>query len=154
MRLPIAAVLTVMMAACASPPPPQTPRLPTSVAASFGRTWDAVIDQFANSNIPVHTMERASGFISTGPLSTSSESRTNLDAYADCGKDMIKPRPDRVEYNVVVRGDSSSATIRTTAKWVRSGDAATYTMEIQCSSLGGWEAAFEAGVRRQAEGRP
>jgi hypothetical protein len=51
------------LAACAppyQPPAPSGARAPTEVLTSFGRTWDGVIDVFAEENIPISTMERAS----------------------------------------------------------------------------------------------
>ncbi|MGH9897071.1 MAG: hypothetical protein ACREA0_34765, partial [bacterium] len=53
------------------PPAPPMPRDATEVTASFGRTWDAVIDEFADRNIPIRTIERASGLIATELLSIS-----------------------------------------------------------------------------------
>jgi hypothetical protein len=48
--------------------PPPVVREQTAVAASFGRTWDAVIDHFAERNISIRTMERSSGFIAAEPF--------------------------------------------------------------------------------------
>ena len=93
------------------PPPPPTPRDASQVNASMGETWDAVIDLFATRNIPIRTIERASGLIVTDPLRVGEEGK----AWADCGALNGRVRgPDRATYNVLVRGDSNEATVRTT----------------------------------------
>jgi hypothetical protein len=45
---------------------------------SFDKIWSAVIETFAEKNISIATMEKASGFIATEPTKFSS-------IYADCG---------------------------------------------------------------------
>jgi hypothetical protein len=69
--------LPISLSACIAPiaPAPAQPRQPTAVAASFGKTWDGVIDEFASRNIPIKAMDRASGFIATDALSASHSSR-------------------------------------------------------------------------------
>src|SRR3712207_1620493 len=104
------ALFMVPVAACATmPAPPPPPRPATEVAAPFGRTWDAVIDEFAAQNIPIRTMERASGFIATEQLSVPRSS----EKYADCGTDVAVPLvPHRATYNVLVRGDSTRSSAK------------------------------------------
>src|SRR5689334_6312594 len=77
--------LCLLFVCCSSyePPPPPEPREATHVDASMGRTWDAVIDQFAARNIPIRTIERASGLIATDQLTVGREGYW----WADCGKD-------------------------------------------------------------------
>ncbi len=113
------------------------------VAAAFTKTWNAVIDQFAEDNIPISTMERESGFIATSNL------RVGADGFfwAECGKTMGAPiTPAYATYNVVVRGDSARSTVRVSARWTTSDGG-------PCSTTGKWEAAIEADVRDRAEGR-
>src|SRR5438132_5697412 len=66
---------------CVYPPSTTaTPRSPTYVAASFAKTWDAVIDVFAERNIPLRTLDRSSGFAATDELGADGSAR-----WADCG---------------------------------------------------------------------
>lgn len=151
--VPLALVLGV---ACV----PQAPAAPTphnavEVSASFGKTWDALIDQFADRNIPIKTIERASGLIATDPLRVG---ESLLDA-ADCGKDWTgtKVYPTNVVYNALVRGDSSHSTIRITARWSRIGasrEMGTHgDVNEECSSRAAWETEIENAVKTVAESR-
>jgi hypothetical protein len=150
-----AALFAVATAGCVTPPAPPKPRDATTVAAPMGKTWDAVIDAFAARNIPIHNMERVSGFIATDVLNVDRE--TGL-ASADCGTLMGVKRPaERATYNVLVRGDSLSATVRATVRWSTlpsvSGGGLGVQPAIECSSLGVWEKSFEDSVRARAERR-
>jgi hypothetical protein len=138
--------LAMLLAGCLSykTPAPPSPRDATQVNASMGRTWDAVIDLFAARNIPIRTIERVSGIIVTEQLSVGPERRS----LADCGRmadDTI--RPNWGSYNVLVRGDSSSSSVKVNARW-------TYTAEKQvldCSTTHVWEQALESDVKSRAE---
>jgi hypothetical protein len=145
-RTPWAAVL-VLLAACGSyrPPAPPSPRDATEVAASVGRTWDAVIDLFAARNIPIRTIERSSGIIATEPLIVGPEGRD----WADCGTEQSgRLRPNTAIYNVLVRGDSGSATVRATVRWSR---ILAPGQGVQCSTTDVWERSLESGVKARAE---
>lgn len=69
------------------PAAPTSLHLPHSLVcnsrgSSRGRTWDAVIDQFAARNIPIRTIERVSGLIVTDQLTVGREGYW----WANCGK--------------------------------------------------------------------
>lgn len=132
--------LALALTSCATRPVPAP--APLTVSASFGRTWDAVIDVFAERNIPVKTIERMSGFIATDALPVSD--RRQASRWASCGS----ASPESVVYNVVVRGDSARATVNVTALWTRSAG------RVQCSSQQVWETAVEGDVKRRAERAP
>src|SRR5919202_1864412 len=94
-------VTASLLASCATvmPPAPPVPRAaPTEVAASFGKTWDAVIDELTSRNIPIKTVDRSSGLIATDPLTVASD----IGDVADCGSDIlaIKLVPTDATYNV------------------------------------------------------
>jgi hypothetical protein len=148
MKLLVRTAACVLLAGCSSPayqPPPRpAPREASHVVASMGQTWDAVIDVFATRNIPIRTFERASGLIVTEALRVGDEGS----AYANCGTVGGKVlTPDRATYNVLVRGDSSQATVRTTVLWSRSEEPAA----AECASTYIWERALETEVRTRAE---
>lgn len=144
-------IVLIVTAGCVTytPPKPPVPRHGTEVKATEARTWDAVIEVFADKNIPIRTMERASGFISTDPLAVGMEGAT----WADCGSTEVQAyTPNRATYNVLVRGDSTRATVKTTVRW-------TYTtigknpQLIECSTRGIWEAQMETEIKAQAEAK-
>ena len=146
MKLLVRAAACVLVAGCTTykPPPPPTPRDASLVAASMGQTWDAVIDLFATRNIPIRTIERASGLIVTDALRVGQEGNT----YASCGTVNGKVlAPDRATYNVLVRGDSNMATVRTTVLWTRTEE----PVVPECTSTFIWERALETDVKARAE---
>jgi hypothetical protein len=110
----------------------------------MGSTWDAVIDMFAARNIPTRTIERASGIIATEELSVGDEGRN----WADCGQNNGSPLgPSSAIYNVLVRGDSASATVKATVRWtLLVGSAA-----VECSSSHVWERELETAAKQEAE---
>jgi hypothetical protein len=148
MKLLVRATACVLLAGCSSPayqPPPRpAPREASHVVASMDQTWDAVIDVFATRNIPIRTIERASGLIVTDALRVGEEGS----AWANCGtvggKVLV---PDRATYNVLVRGDSSEATVRTTVLWSRAEEPGA----TECASTYIWERMLEADVKTRAE---
>ncbi len=148
MKLLVRVTACALLAGCSSPayqPPPRpTPREASHVIASMGQTWDAVIDVFATRNIPIRTIERASGLIVTDALGVGNEGT----AYASCGTLGGKVlAPDRATYNVLVRGDSSEATVRTTVLWSRSEEPDV----TECASTYLWERTLETDVKARAE---
>ena len=134
-------------AACTWQPPETYPTpAAVSIPASFGRVWDAVIDHFAEHNVPIKTIERASGIIATDamavPLSLSTQ-------YADCGSDaLIGPyTADLASYSIRVQGDSSSSTVRVTMSISSRGPAGT------CSSKGQYEKDLIADIQSRTTRR-
>jgi hypothetical protein len=147
MKTPMAAC-TVLLAGCLvyQPPPDPSPREDgTRVGATVGTTWDAVIDLFAARNIPIRTIERASGLIATDVLSVSEEGQI----WAHCGTlNGEQLGPNRGIYNVLVRGDSTSSTVRTTVRWTLVRPNA---IDRDCSSTYVWERGLEQDVKERAE---
>lgn len=152
-RAPFLPLLIALAACVVTPPAPPAPRMATPIHASFGRTWDAVIDEFAAQNIPIRTMERASGFIATDALAAGSD----FTADADCGKDFTGTKliPSTATYNVLVRGDSAASTVKITVKWQYTGEAPSLTqtgrVTFDCSTTGTWETLAEARIKSAAE---
>lgn len=135
--------LTIALGACVpTRPGSPTPVQAAAVAASFGRTWDATIDVFAQRSIPIRNMERASGLIVAEVASVGSDGSK----YADCGSDGIMARtPSSAFYNVVVRGDSSQSTVRVTAKWM------VGAIGLECATKAVWETQLEDAIKQRAE---
>jgi hypothetical protein len=111
----------------------------------MGETWDAVIDLFATRNIPIRTIERASGIIATDGLRVEYESGAK---WADCGKHgRSHYRATTGIYNVLVRGDSTRSTVRTTVRW----SYITLKLNLDCTSNYVWERELEQDVKERAE---
>jgi hypothetical protein len=142
------AAFLLLLPACYKyqPPAPPQPRDATSVDASLGETWDAVIDLFATRNIPIRTIERVSGIIATEGLSV--DSADGVD-WADCGRFGHRQIPaNNAIYNVLVRGDSATSTVRATVRW---GRRSLKLGDIECTSNYVWERGLEQGVKDRAE---
>lgn len=137
-------------------PAPPVPHNAVDVSASFGRTWDALIDQFAARNIPIKTIDRSSGLIATDALKVDA----SVADASDCGKDWMSTTMSATDatYNALVRGDSTRSTLRVTIRWVRAGpsramgQAGTFVSE-ECSTRGTWESDFESRVKAAAENK-
>lgn len=148
-RLPL---LVLVLAACYTAPSTVAPEhAPTPIAAGMDRAWNAVIDVFAERNIPIRTIDRSSGFVATEALQVA-----GVDSlpWADCGSGATGDiRPQVATYNVRVRGDSAHSTVRITVRW--SADVAQMTNQVnmaECVTTGRWEAAAEKDVKARAEG--
>ena len=143
------AVAHLILVGCAPVPPgPPIARESVSVRAPFAATWDAVIETFADRNIPIRTLDRASGLIVAEPVVVSPP---RADSLADCGSTMGMPiPPDRAMYNVLVRGDSLTSTVKVTVRFTQGGRPNDPVL-IECSSRGVWESARERAIKEAAE---
>lgn len=116
--------LLVLASACSYVPPVQTaPRPATTVNAPFDSTWNAVIDAVARLNLPVATIDRASGLlVPKTRIYLPADSAAAL-RYADCGHDrsgfgsavtLYYRRPTSADFNIVVRpaGERSTLNVR------------------------------------------
>lgn len=150
MRLSPLAFGLVLLAACRpTPPAAPAPRYGTPIAASFGRTWDATIDAFAERGISIETLDRSSGLIvPAGRSYAPGQDIQDALRYADCGKTGMGNviLPFSVKYNVVVRGDSTRSNVVVRA-FYRDLDGSS------CSSMGLFESEAEANIKQKAEGR-
>lgn len=129
---------------------PTPTRSATNVAASFDRTWDAVIDVFAAGNLPIATIERASGLIVAAPLAMA---RTNAAIWTDCGHHPRYSDPrdrayaTRGEFNVLVRPAGPTSTVRVTIRW----SLPDLEARAICESTGVYERDLEDQIKRRAE---
>jgi hypothetical protein len=122
-----------------------------AVQASFGKTWDAVIDVFASENMSIQTLDRSSGLIVPAEALYTSADTLAL-RWADCGTETLgRPVvPARGRFNVVVRGDSARSTVQVRAFW----SSAQGPGFRDCISRGSWETMMEGSIKSLAEGRP
>jgi hypothetical protein len=150
-----AGLACALLAACVRlPEPTSAPRPPAPISASVDRTWDAVIDQLGQQNIPLRSMERASGFIATHTIAMQGVT-TEPTKWADCGTfASFHFAPTAVEYVILVRGDSTSASVRSIARYLLVKNDGISTAPTECVSNGAFEAAFDASVKARAEVRP
>src|SRR5688572_31837548 len=146
----------VMLAACAKagyvPPRPAPARAPTTVAANFDRTWEAVIDIFAKQTIPIATIEKASGIVAA------TSNLRGVGDYANCGAiqnlwgDRSTVYATRGEFNVIVRTVGTGSTVLVTARFTHI-PADPRGITADCVSRGTFEKYFEDSVKAAAEGK-
>jgi len=142
--LPVLAVLA--FAACSPPSLAPTPRSGTTVHASFATAWTAAVDVFAERNIPILTIDRASGLIVGETVRASGQPSYTANEFADCGKDFMREylHPNSMAYNVRIRGDSTSATAQLTARFVS-------PQGNECTTRGVVESLIETRIKEKAE---
>ena len=117
------------------------------VNASFGKTWDAAIDAFADRGISVETLDRSSGLIVPAGRARLADAVEGGYKYADCGKSWLGNAqfPQSVKYNVLIRGDSARSRVQVRAFYLTENGQ-------QCASTGYWEDYVENGIKERAEG--
>lgn len=145
-------IVLLLLTGCVQLVPPQAavPRAATMVTAKKEKVWDAVIEVFAEMNIAIRTIDRASGFLAAEPSAVDFRAGPSL---ADCGSVIGRHiPPDRAAYNVLVRDDGQGATVKVTVAFNQGGTPMDPT-QINCTSRGVWESAFEEKVKRLAESK-
>jgi len=135
-------------------PEPAAPRRPTAVSASAGRTWDAAIEEIADGNAPITQLQRESGYLNTDVVRATN---SDADTLAECwhvkhmGADTLIG-PTHAFYNIVVRGDSSHATVKVNARFTNVEYESRGPLVVGCVSRGLWERRTEAAIKARAEG--
>jgi hypothetical protein len=77
------ALITVLISSCSEVKPPNVYQFSKSqiINHSFDDTWTKIINWFAENNIPIKTIEKASGIIATEKTFTTK----GYEEYCDCG---------------------------------------------------------------------
>lgn len=132
------------------------PRLGTEVAASFGKTWDAVIDVFSERNIGIKTLDRSSGLI---VAENASVRVADAKEWADCGT-LPGAHPNSIaaaalnakiaRYNILVRGDSTRTTVKATVQF-SAPDMRMWAQTDECQSRGVWERGVEEQISTRVQ---
>lgn len=106
----IGVAISAVVAGCAGYKPPMKRDVVTEreIARPYDRTWNNIIEWFASNNIPIKTIDKQSGFITT-----EFDLRNNIRESCDCGKSGFGAIVnDQVvgNFNVIVRtvGDSTT----------------------------------------------
>ena len=129
------------------PPPPYRDQ----VGASYDLTWRALIRALAAENVPLRTVAKDSGVISSDDIVSP------IGVYADCGRLGAVPLEGEalVNFTLFVQANGAGSTdlqvnskMRTQA--YRRGDSGSLRSDrvFQCASTGRWEANLADAVRR------
>lgn len=76
-------VVICLAVACGTPPAPRTIVNSFPINASFEKVWPAIIEIFAEMNLPIMNMAKDSGLIVTDFISFRGQDNTR--GYCDCG---------------------------------------------------------------------
>jgi hypothetical protein len=150
MRDRLATGVLLLAAGCARQTPPALGGEPVTasvtISAPVARTWDRVVDHFAERSVPIRTIERASGLIVTLETPVGREGAR----WADCGRDFdgATTGPTMVWYNVRVQGDSTTSTLRITARFTN-----PRSIQQVCVSTGIHERELGIALKARVEGR-
>lgn len=145
-RVKVLISLVTIGCAASLPPAPPVVRTATQVHASVAQTWEAAVEAFADRNIPIKTLDRASGLIVAEAQSVSARQ----EGLADCGTVWGSPlTPDRATWNLLVRGDSTHSTVKATVRFTLTVGQSTE----ECGTKGRWETAFEQKLKTAAEAK-
>lgn len=163
MRPSSVAILASLLFApgCATIVPPAQPAAPTTmyVRAAYDTVWERTISFFADSRIPIQTIDKASGLIATTKFALTGEA---LDRWADCGKtsdgasalaklESVHNTPRVVvDFNVFIRPTADSASVRINLGLSANADSPMGSVSVVCVSNGRFERELLASLQRQS----
>jgi len=97
----------LMIYSCATAPAPRQITKAFPIEATFDEVWPAVIESFAELNLPIQNVEKDSGLITTDWISFTGQKNTD---YCDCGGLGISVERSREgRFNVFVKRTSDSS---------------------------------------------
>ncbi len=150
-------------------PAPAPVRAETRVAAPFDSTWSAVVGYFAERNIEIKTIEKASGIIVAEtaradnlknrelllspkgrPMYENGARMVGPARFAECGTlGRVQLDPVTAAYNVRVTGDGTSAAFRVNARFSTRVTVQGVPTLTECASVGAWENDMEATLLKR-----
>jgi uncharacterized lipoprotein len=83
-RIFLVGLVCLVLAACATAPMPRQIQNSFPIDQPFEKVWQAVIETFAELNLPIMNMEKASGLITTDWISF--RGQKDEAGYCSCGK--------------------------------------------------------------------
>ncbi len=149
------------------------PREATPVSASYDTTWATVVSYFADRNVAIRTIEKASGIIVAEALRADMQNREPIKdkkgkvvhylgslpqlgppIFADCGSSEGYPLDLlAASFNVRVLGDKNRSTVRVTARFTTAYGTGVGRQVVDCVSTGKFEMDLEARVKKVADTR-
>jgi uncharacterized lipoprotein len=121
----------------------------TRVDGDFERTWDAVIEVFAERNWFIQNLEKDSGLIATDWMSLDLHS-----PYADCGTPGFVTIMGRsIRFNVLLREDGNATSVTVNVAVVEMQSNSYGLQRVDCTSTGRVERLIHDQVKRALSGR-
>jgi hypothetical protein len=141
------ALLLLALLGCASTPPTPAPRAAVAIRAPRETVWSATVNVLADRSIPVKSLDRAAGLITTEEINIPAAETKQA---GECRKSALRTTyPGRAQYTIIVSGDAS-ATLRITSRLTT---APGYGVMVdECVSRGFLEQRLEQAVRDRVGG--
>jgi hypothetical protein len=138
-------LLLLALVACATAPVArQIDRQVNLPGVDFDDAWNAVIDLFGERNWTIDNMEKASGFITSDWMGTSTGT------YVDCGSPGIgADQNHRGRFNVVVREGNGGVSVTVNTTWQATRVLMGERGAIECVSTGLLEREVHGEIRRR-----
>ena len=106
-KILVLATICFLFASCASTPPPRIIENSFAIEGNYDSVWSAVIETFAELQIPIDNMEKDSGLITTDWIDFTGQ--TNED-YCDCGNLGINIERSRTgKFNAFLKRDAENS---------------------------------------------
>lgn len=127
--------IMLIISACATAPKHHEIDKSDTIDEPFDKVWGALIETFAELNLPIDTIEKDSGIIATDWLDYYG---TNNKAYCDCGGLGLSIERERIgKFNVFVRElDPASTMITVNAKFEQTYEFMDSRFTRKCNSIG------------------
>ncbi len=152
-----AAIGMVAATACTTMVPPAPPPAPVErfIRAPFDTVWQRTVGFFADSRIPIRTIDKASGLIASTDFELSFD---DAEAWADCGStssgeptlSRLKainniPRI-RADFNVVVQSWADSTGVRVNLGFTGTANSPAGVVPLTCVTNGRFEEALVKSI--------
>ena len=158
-RLPLTTTGLALAAACATVIPPAEPPPPSDlyVPGSFDQNWQGVVEFFADSRIPIQTIDRSSGLIISNRFQLSPEL---VERWVDCGKASsggstiarlraVNNFPTILaDFNVLIRQRGDSTAVRVNLGMTGTARSPGGIVDLRCVTNGGFEEALHQYLLR------
>lgn len=142
LRVGLLCVVGVAAIACATAP--KVHRFPKAktIKVGYNAAWGAVLDVFADRNIPIATMEKVSGIIVSDWMSTK-----GANSVRDCGSPGIASvRQDQGKFNVRIRRVGGGVRVTVNSRFVQRRVFDNMVRDVECQSTGKVERLVHSAV--------
>lgn len=142
------AVLLVALPGCATAPAPRMIEAEDQIHAGFETVWTALVSSLAERNVPIKTIDKASGIVVTEEMAV----RNGDNNYCDCGGNGIATEDRRAaSYNVYVkRVTDEICSVRVNARFYSIVSFGSTASRKECVSTGQIEGSILSRLREAA----
>lgn len=137
-KLLVLGIISLFAIGCATAPTPRTITKSFPVESDYDSAWSALIETFAELQLPIDNMEKDSGLITTDWIEFTGQ--TNED-YCDCGKLGINIEINRLgKFNVFVKKSTeNSCQMTVNSMWEQTYQFGDDVYKRKCVSTGNLE---------------